>query len=96
MDKTWGQCQTQCPEERSRETVSNLGVLRRTTSQAARRLAESDVVAFECSVHNGSANLEHEVPSSWRPAHLLFCRHPPMQQRTDRAFGWRRAARQSG
>ena len=73
-----------------RETFSNLGVLRRTTSQAARRLAESDTVTFECSVHNGSANLEHEVCSSRRPAHLLFCRHSPVQQPMDRAFGWRR------
>ena len=72
------------------ETVSNLGVLRRTSSQAARQLAESDVVAFECSVHNGSANLEHEVGSSRRPAHLLFCCHSTMQQPMDHAFGWRR------
>jgi hypothetical protein len=28
------------------------------------------------------------VCSSRRPAHLLFGRHPPMQQPMDRALGW--------
>ena len=58
------------------ETVLNLGVLTRLGYWGARRQAESDIVAFECSVHDGSPNLEHEVRSSRRPAHLLLCRHP--------------------
>jgi hypothetical protein len=79
-----------CPDDNiSSETVSKLGVLRRPTSQVGRRLAESDVVTFECSVHNGSANLEHELRSSRRPAHLLFCGHSAMQQPMDRTFGSR-------
>jgi hypothetical protein len=47
-----------------RETVSKLGVLCGTTLLAARRLGESNVVLFECSVHNGRPHLEHEVCSS--------------------------------
>jgi len=46
------------------ETVSKLGVLCGTTFLAARRLGESNVVLFECSVHNGRPHLEHEVCSS--------------------------------
>jgi hypothetical protein len=46
------------------ETVSKLGVLCGTTLLAARRLGESNVVLFECSVHNGRPHLEHEVCSS--------------------------------
>ena len=49
-----------------------VGVLCRTTLHAARRLAESDVVTLECSVDDGRTNLEHEVRSSWRPAHLRY------------------------
>ena len=60
------------------ETVSNLGVLTCPAFWVARRLAESDVVTFECSVHDGSPNLEHEVSSSRRPTHLLFGCHPLM------------------
>src|SRR5271169_2411606 len=63
-----------------RETVSNLGVLTCLAFWAARRSGESNVVTFECSVHDSSANLEHQVRSSRRPAHLLFCRHPSMEQ----------------
>lgn len=69
------------------ETVSNLGVLTRLAYGGARRQAESDMVAFECSVQDGGQNLEHEVRSSRRPAHLLLCRHPPMQQSMDCALG---------
>jgi len=47
-----------------RETVSKLGVLCGTTLLAARRLGESNVVLFECSVHNRRPHLEHEVCSS--------------------------------
>jgi cell division protease FtsH len=47
-----------------KETVSKLGVLCGTTLLAARRLGESNVVLFECSVHNGRPHLEHEVCSS--------------------------------
>ncbi len=75
---------------RAGETVSNLGVLTCLAFWAARRSGESNVVTFECSVHDSSANLEHQVRSSRRPAHLLFCRHPSMEQPMDRAFGWRR------
>ena len=45
------------------ETVSKLGVLCGTTLLAARRLGESNVVLFECSVHDGRPHLEHEVCS---------------------------------
>ena len=46
------------------ETVSKLGVLCGTTARAACRLGESNVVLFECSVHDGRPYLEHEVCSS--------------------------------
>jgi hypothetical protein len=48
----------------AQETVSKLGVLCGTTLLAARRLGESNVVLFECSVHNRRPHLEHEVCSS--------------------------------
>ena len=46
------------------ETVSKLGVLCGTTLLASLRLGESNVVLFECSVHDGRPHLEHEVCSS--------------------------------
>ena len=46
------------------ETVPKLGLLCGTTLRAARRLGESNVVLFECSIHNGRPHLEHEVCSS--------------------------------
>jgi len=67
-----------------------VGVLCGATVKAGCRLGESDVVSFECSVHDGGSNLQHKVGSSWRPAHLLFCRHPSMQESMDGAFGGRR------
>ena len=44
--------------------LSKLGVLCGTALLAARRLGESNVVLFECSVHDGRPHLEHEVCSS--------------------------------
>src|SRR5208283_5094009 len=75
---------------RSPGALSKLGVLCGTTLLAARRLGESNVVSFECSVYDGRPHLEHEVCSSRRPAHLLFGRHPTMQKPMDRALGLRR------
>src|SRR5208283_2807082 len=83
-------CLYHCRPVKNRETVSKLGVLCGTTLLAARRLGESNVVLYECSVHNGRLHLEHEVCSSRRPAHLLFGRHPTMQKPMDRALGLRR------
>jgi len=42
--------------------------------------ADAAMIRFKRPVDGGCSNLEHQMGTTWRPAHLLVPSHPAMQQ----------------